>query len=1068
MSDNKIKPPDWPERKLIETELDTNMLVEAAAGTGKTKKIVDRMVALVLSGKCRMENMAAVTFTRKAASELRSRFQLELQRRARPESSGQGAGNIRTALEHLDRCFIGTIHSFCARLLRERPVEAGIDPDFREIDEEQDGLFRQQAWQEFLAGLYVENSPLMDELQRLAIEPVKLEPAFMAFCNYPDVKDWPAPEIDPPDAESLKKELNDYVKHMQQLASSLPADPGNDRLIPAYGLIPRMARQSDLSRLSHLAQVMASFKQVSIVQKMWPGGKEQALAELERWNEFRQQHAEPFLDRWRAYCYAPVMRILKAAVEYYDSLRTRHGVLNYADLLLGARRLLRDNPNVRSYFSRRITHLLVDEFQDTDPVQAEVILLLAADDPSQTDWRRCRPRPGSLFVVGDPKQAIYRFRRADIVTYNQVKKIILANSGRLVNLSANFRARSGLIHWVNETFADKFEDSAYSPAYVKLEAAREDDAGKDTGCVGRLLISEDFRNREAISGFEPEFVARAIRDILDNETRGTGEEKKSDFLVITYGRKSLDLYAERLERLGIAHQVTGSRALGTLRQLWMLYLCLAALNRPDEALPLVAALRSPLFGFSDPELYSFVKAGGVFSYRAEVPEGLEPEQARLFRETFDRFRRYSGFLKKMAPISAVEKIAGDLGLFASAAAEADGNQRAGTFARSLELLRHSASETSTLSALVDYLGRLARGEIDCDGMPAAPGEPPAVRLMNLHKAKGLEARVVFLADPFGAGRHPVHMHVDRSGDHTRGYLAVREKNAAGRTEALIAHHPEWQRWEDEELKFLEAEKTRLFYVAATRAKDRLIITQREKSNNTNPWNFFAPHLKDCSDLEYPGPLPAFVSEEIPATKSELPDSPGDIAAAWSKVLEPGYRIVQARQAALESGAGLAAEGEHGTEWGRAIHHLLRAKMQNPSADLRNMARWILSEEELARELETQALELVDSVTGSEIWRRAASSEKCLVEVPFQVLNETEGGPEIMRGVIDLAFRESGAWVIVDYKTDESAKTSLERLVSHYAPQVELYAEAWSKAVGEQVKEKGLYFTAVNQYKIIQE
>jgi len=1070
MSDtSQIKPPDWSQRELVDSELETSMLVEAAAGTGKTTKIVDRMTALVASGKCRLENMAAVTFTRKASSELRARFQLELECRARPESSGQGVENIRRALEHLDRCFTGTIHSFCARLLRERPVEAGVDPDFREIDEEDDRILRQQAWQEFLAGLYAENSPLLDKLEKTAVQPAMLEPSFMTLCDYPDVEDWPAPEIEPPDTQSCRAELENYAEHMRQLADRLPDDQGNDKLIPAYGLIPRMVRQSDLSSLPQLAQVLAVFKQMNVVQKMWPGGKEQALAELERWNDFRQNHAEPYLAQWRAYCYAPLMRILKSAVAHYTSIRKRSEVLNYGDLLLAARRLLRGNPNVRAYFSRRITHILVDEFQDTDPVQAEIILLLTADDPRQADWRRCRPRPGSLFVVGDPKQSIYRFRRADIVTYNQVRKIILDNGGAVVHLSANFRAEKNLIDWVNKTFEDRFEDSAYSPAYVGLEAAREDAAGGDAGCVERLLVESEYKNKEEIARHEPEFVARVIRNILDNETGETAQEKKPDFLVIAYGKKSLDLYAERLEQLGIPHQVTGSGALGGVGQLWMLYLCLAALSRPEEALPLVAALRSPLFGFSDPELYSFVRAGGVFSFRAGLPGSLEPETARLFREAFRRFRRYSRLLNRMTPLAAVEKIAGELGLFASAAGESDGNQRAGTFARALELLRHFSSETGTLSALVDYLGRLARGEIACDSMPAAVGERPVVRLMNLHKVKGLEAQVVFLADPFGESRHSPCVHVDRSAGQTLGYLAVREKDAEGRDRALIAHHPDWQRWEEEENKFLEAEKVRLFYVAATRAKDRLIITQREKSNHTNPWKFFAGDLENCPDVEYPGQVAAPVSGRIHAQVNELPAFPGDgIATLWSAALEPGYRLVQARQAALESSVGPAASGEHGTEWGSAIHRLLQARMENPHLDLQHMARWILGEEELAANLVSRALALVDSVTGSDIWRRAASSEKCLVEVPFQILQKTGENPEIMRGVIDLAFRESDGWVIVDYKTDESARNALDRLVSHYAPQVELYAGAWSRAAGENVKEKGLYFTAVNRYIIIQE
>ncbi len=160
-----------------------------------------------------------------------------------------------------------------------------------------------------------------------------------------------------------------------------------------------------------------------------------------------------------------MLRVLNGAVATYDRLRREAGGLNYQDLLLLAARLLRDKPQIRRYFRRRFTHVLVDEFQDTDPVQAEVMLLLTAADPAQTEWRLARPVPGALFVVGDPKQSIYRFRRADIVTYNEVKKII-EQHGEVVVLRANFRSRKAVIDWVNTTFDQFFPAAAdvYSPA----------------------------------------------------------------------------------------------------------------------------------------------------------------------------------------------------------------------------------------------------------------------------------------------------------------------------------------------------------------------------------------------------------------------------------------------------------------------------------------------------------------------------------------------------------------------------------------------------------------------------
>src|SRR5262245_33267353 len=150
-------------------DLGSTMLVEAAAGTGKTTCLVARMIGLLREGKCHIETLAAVTFTRKAAAELRTRFQLALEA-AVQNSSGQNHERLVESLRHIERCFIGTIHSFCARLLRERPVEAGVDPGFVELDEIVDGQLRQQAWQEHVAALITTDDPILPELERLGLK----------------------------------------------------------------------------------------------------------------------------------------------------------------------------------------------------------------------------------------------------------------------------------------------------------------------------------------------------------------------------------------------------------------------------------------------------------------------------------------------------------------------------------------------------------------------------------------------------------------------------------------------------------------------------------------------------------------------------------------------------------------------------------------------------------------------------------------------------------------------------------------------------------------------------------
>src|SRR5262249_47463697 len=182
--------------------------------------------------------------------------------------------------------------------------------------------------------------------------------------------------------------------------------------------------------------------------KSWPD-KVLAREELERWNRFTREHALPIVEGWRRARYGPALRAIRPALSRYEQLRHEDGSFSVQTLLLKAAVLIRAYPSVPRYFRERFTHLLVDEFQDTDPIQAEVMLLLTSDDPQETDWRRCKPVPGSLFVVGDPKQSIYRFRRADIQTYQTVRRLIEQSGGRSVTLSPNLRSTGAPCDWIN-------------------------------------------------------------------------------------------------------------------------------------------------------------------------------------------------------------------------------------------------------------------------------------------------------------------------------------------------------------------------------------------------------------------------------------------------------------------------------------------------------------------------------------------------------------------------------------------------------------------------------------------
>lgn len=1083
---NSGQPPDQDQRDLIVRELDKNILVEAAAGTGKTTSLIARMVNLIRAGKCSIDKLAAVTYTRKAAAELRARFQVALEKSTR-EAVGAERDRLAAAVAHIERGYLGTIHSFCARLLRERPVEAGIDATFRELDEPTDLLLRRRAWDDHVAFLIASDDPLLSELETLGLEIGLLAPTFEQFANYPDVNVWPIPDIRLPDSAPIVNALLAYVDHMDGLVESFPVDLGKDKLMFLYRRLPRMVRQADLQSPAQLGEILEQIREFEtkhLVQKNWPGGGKQAKAELEAWNEFALGHAVPFVIALRQLRYGPILRVLRSAIDRYDRLRREAGGLNFQDLLLLAARLLRDKPKIREYFRNRFTHLLVDEFQDTDPIQAEVMLLLTGGDPTQTNWRRCRPVDGSLFIVGDPKQSIYRFRRADIATYNEVRQIIEESGGRVASLTANFRSTTQVVKWVNATFAESFPEVAtdFAPACRPLEVGRAGDQTGDLSGVYHLPVPGG--NKVEALDNNADFVARFIHHALTagHTVPRTPKEleqglapaaRPGDFLIVTRNTRNLSLYANRLQELDVPHQVTGGTALNELGELRLLCICLNAVVRPDDPVALVATLRSELFGISDEALYGFKRAGGLFKYRSLLPAaGLPPADEAVFRVAFERLARYDHWLRRLPAAAAFERIAGDLGLLVRACARPGGDVCAGTLAKALELVRTAGLEMHSVTDLVEHLGDLLVQTEKHDGLSVRPHDEPVVRVMNLHKVKGLEAPVVFLVDPTGESDHEVKLHIDRAGDTVRGYLAIYEPKEGYGAPRLLACPANWDQLASREEQFQTAENDRLLYVAATRAGTCLAISQRNQRNHENPWRFFVNHVEGCPPVPDAGPQ---ARQALPSTEI-APRDPNtalsEIDQRWNNLRRATYSSQAIKEIALTSTLprlerAYAASGEHGVEWGTLIHALLEAAARFPKADLFALARAVSRDQAIAQSLIEAAVQTVQAVQQSELWKRAQASSRHLVEVPIQFLvpgdQNTDTVPTIQRGVIDLLFLEANGWVIADYKTDDVAPTELPKLADHYRPQVRGYADAWHKLVRQPVHEAGLFFTRAGVY-----
>lgn len=1068
--------PDAARRRKIEQDLDTNYLVEAAAGTGKTTSMVRRMVALIASGKAKAPDIAAVTFTRKAASELKVRFVLELEEaqvKAMAASDKDKAANLAEALDASGRCFVGTIHSFCARLLRERPVEAGVDPAFTEMDEDEDKRLRRVSWEEQMVGFA--NEALRNRILAAGLSPGELFGLFETVAGHPDVDSWPAPDPVPPDMTGALEALGKYLAHIDVLLPQLPDEWGSDTLIPRLHRVRRMARNApDLADPLILFKILETFSLKIIARnKFYPGEKEQAQGEAERWVRFNEETALPAVRRFMEYRYAVAIQAVLPAVDRYRHMRTLQGSLNYGDLLLKAAGLLREKSEVRRFFQDRYRRLLVDEFQDTDPVQAEVMMLLASTDPGEKDWKRCTPRPGSLFVVGDPKQSIYRFRRADIMIYNEVRTIITGRGGgEKLELSANFRSRPDLLGWVNQVFEPCFppEETDVAPRYVGLEPGRPADgeqAPADLSGIRTIPMPAQCTNKQLVMEYEPERIARTIRTLVDSGITVTGKDGLTrscawgDFMVVTMKKEHLSPFSSALDRWSIPHQVTGGAALGEVPELYDLYLAVRCAARSHDPVAFVGVLRSQMFGFSDVDLLAYRLAGGDFRWDRPVPAGLETVLAVRFSDAKKRLSGYARWLATLPVVSAMERMAEDLGLAATAARQADGDLRAGSLYKALEILRGAAALRPLLDHVLETFRLLITGEETHDGAPARPAPPSLVRVMNLHKVKGLEAPVVFLATPVGNWNTTPYLHIVRDVEQVTGYAEVAGTGGGWGRPPAVALPPGWDdTWGPREEAFLQAELIRLLYVAATRAGSMLVISTMEKGGGSHPWGYFTDHLQGARELPDPeGVEPPEQPEE------ELgPDEAGDptmYPRNWEGLLEHGYEKRFPSQFATPGKDSQPPTGEHGTGWGTVIHKLLEVIMEAPAKDqeLVSVAETFLAEEDLSTEHAADAVNTARSVTGSEIWKRASKAEERLTEVPYAYLKSKDPIPTLEPGVIDLVFREDDGWVIVDYKT---GRMEPER----YKPQLEAYCEAWEAMGCGEVKEVGLYFVDHDEYVVL--
>jgi ATP-dependent helicase/nuclease subunit A len=1119
--------PDAGARRRIAEDLDTNLLVEAGAGSGKTTALVSRMVGLVREGAAEVTEIAAVTFTRKAAGELRERFQEALEKeRVREGLSSEAGARLERALQNLDRAFMGTIHAFCARLLRERPIEAGIDPGFRETTAPEAARLAARFWGLHLERLASTGDPILGDLEDVGLVPADLRYLYDRLRENLDVE-YPLDPAPPPDPAAVAAVRIEVDALLDEAARLMPKEEPHDGWEEAQKrlrsvLYVRAFRpwHDDRVFLDALAE-LCSRSSWKVIQKRWaddPAGKKAAREVEGRMNRLLDGDAKRLLEEWWAHRYPIVMRFALRAAEDLAKHRRETGHVDFQDLLTLAARLLRERPSAREALGRRWKRILVDEFQDTDPLQAEVLFLLASEPGpgggGSGDWSGSVPRPGALFVVGDPKQSIYRFRRADIALYTQVRERF-RTLGAVVELVANFRSGEPVAALVNAVFAPPagFPDTAHvaQAAFAPLLPQPRAQPAPSEGVL-HYSVRPEVRGRERVARWS----ASALADWIARRVGLGGDRSPGDFLILTRRKDALEPYARALEARNLPVRVSGA-GVGVEEEIGELTLVLEALVDPDDPSRTVAVLVGPFFGLDHEQLLQHREGGLSFDFRlARSTAGRGAVE-----EALARLRRWWQLGRSDPADVVVGRIASELGLLQWAAAGELGSIRAGALAFVLDAVR--AAGLSGDTSLTGALAALETATVDDEAeAPLEPGRSDTIRLMNLHKAKGLEADVVVLAAPYGDWEHPIDRHIERSADgRARGWLAVEQRRSEF-SRRVLARPAGWIEKESAERAFEDAEGVRLLYVAATRAAHELVIARNAAQPGKSPWSRFDRWLDAHGQALELAPVDPPERERLETGAVELTAAVHAAAGARAGAATQTFAFESVTQAAKADGSVARAErdapsapatrallvsppadgasvpepdrapvlpvsvhepdrppvppasvpvpdrppvlpGPGGYEWGSAVHAVLEAAARGASGDrLRAVGRTLLLEldrpVEHGEPAELEALmQTAEGVLSHALWRRAREGEPIAAEVPFALEREGSQPPTYVEGVIDLAFRESDGWVVVDYKTDRGDDPGFAARRTAYHAQLRAYANAWERLTGESVKERLLWF-----------
>jgi ATP-dependent helicase/nuclease subunit A len=1017
------------------------VFVSAGAGTGKTTVLVERFAKAVCERGLDVDSLLVITYTERAAGELRDRIRARLAAAGRPELARE-----------LDAAWISTIHGFCHRLLRAHPFAAGIDPRFRVLDDAQARVLQREAFDLALGEFCADGDE--DRLGLLSTYGIRALRRMLTGVHETLRAAGRPLTLELGERAGLAARTEELGEAAQSLAAD--AEAGETARATAARALEVLAERTLPERLLDLRELKARGERAASYEEARRGVEQAALDELAaRDRDLLQALLEQFGAAYRA-------------------AKDRESALDFEDLQLAARDLLRDDPAVRERESWRFRSIMVDEFQDTNRLQCEIVDLLAEG-----------PEGKELFFVGDEFQSIYRFRHADVEVFRERRE----QSGGVLALTQNYRSRPEVLAAVNHLFSSEFGDE-----FQPLEAAgRFPDPV--FGTPVELLVTDKASYAGTPTHWrraEARHIAARVRQLVDS-----GEASAGEIVLLFAAGTDAEHYEEELRKAGLqTYRATGRGYFGQQQVVDLLaYLRLLHNRYDDEAL--VTVLASPFVGLSNDALVLLRRAATkrplFLPFERGLPGELSDEDRRLCRAFLQRFERLGAAASSLSLEQLCDRIVADHDYDLAVLAQWDGRRR---YANIRKLARLARSYEELRGRDIEGFVRFVRDQeaVGARELEAVAEEEDAdaVRLLTIHSAKGLEFKVVIVAD---AGR-------DRNAPSPDEILCLPDGRFGFRVAdpATGSRRPAfgYEQVREAEREAERAERLRLYYVAMTRAIDRLIVSGAidpgRAADQATPIGWVLGRLEaEELDAAGDGPLELVrdgarllvrVDRHGPETDAPAPEEPepavpeegqlalfaGDEASPLPPPAPrlpelapvpapPLHRVRRLSYSALalfdrcsyryyaERVAGMRPDDAHGsvpgavglaaTEIGDAVHRLLETvDLTAPAApDVEPVRGWYpaVTGEELER-----ICGFVESYCGSGLARRIAGLAGAVPERPFAF--EHDG--VLLHGRLDVHWSEGGRALVLDYKTNSLAEGSPEAIVeADYRLQQLVYALA---------------------------